>query len=778
MIRSLLCLTVIFVFTVFNHNTVAQGDVLTILHFNDSHSTLSPLGPRTNSLEGTQGGMARVASVIGLTQMTEPNVLVLHAGDVSIGDLFFTQYFAAAEFQLMNSLGFEAMAVGNHEFDLTPDALLGALQASFPPGGGFPLLSANLIFDGTTPLLEDYIDPYVVIQKGPVKVGIFSLLTPETNLFSQPAPIIVSDAIVEKAAEMVTILSLQDCDVIILLSHLGVALDQIVASYVPGIDVIVSGHDHYKFETPMTITDPLGGTTLLVQAKSNYMYAGKMKLEINGDDVQLIDYHLIPMDENIPEEPTVKAAVNNLIAGIELVYGPVYSQQMGYANAFFNEEATNLLSKGAHDTPIGNLITDAFKSTFATDIAIQPGGFTALPLWEGPLVAADVFRVNGYGFNTINGLGFQMVTFNMYGESLLGGLEFGLSEIEKNDEFLIQVSGMQYFYDGTKPPFSRLKGVLINGAPVDPTAVYSVAANEAVLQILDLLGIPYSNVQLYAGITEFQVVTDYIINQGGFVHPKTLGRIINVGDLQSRGLVLANGWMNSDEGFYLEDPSNTGKLFFNINLWNRIISGEPAGFVSLNLRNANFRFRSSDCDWLLIENSAATILGTGKINGSGNYGFLITAMSELEGIDCPQGGLRIVVWDNNDGERIVYDNLMPTLINGGHICIKNYVGDELEKLAALEDEVINLPNEYALEQNYPNPFNPSTTIKYSIPESGNVQLKVYDVLGNEVAILVNEAKVPGTYEVQFNASQIASGVYIYSLRAQNFVQTKKMILMK
>ncbi|MCW8960446.1 MAG: hypothetical protein OQK29_02715, partial [Ignavibacteriaceae bacterium] len=76
MIKTLLCFTVIFVFTVFNQNTVAQADVLTILHFNDSHSTLSPLGPRNSSLEGTQCGMARVASVIGLTQMTEPNVLV------------------------------------------------------------------------------------------------------------------------------------------------------------------------------------------------------------------------------------------------------------------------------------------------------------------------------------------------------------------------------------------------------------------------------------------------------------------------------------------------------------------------------------------------------------------------------------------------------------------------------------------------------------------------------------------------------------------------------
>jgi 5'-nucleotidase len=158
--------TIIVMVLSFANITSAQGNVLTILHFNDSHSTLSPLGPRTPDLEGTQGGIARVASIIGQTRETEKNVLVLHAGDVSIGDLFYTKYFAAAELQLMNSLGFDAMAVGNHEFDLTPDALINGLQAAFAPGEGFPLISSNLIFDGTTPELEDYIEPYTVLQKG------------------------------------------------------------------------------------------------------------------------------------------------------------------------------------------------------------------------------------------------------------------------------------------------------------------------------------------------------------------------------------------------------------------------------------------------------------------------------------------------------------------------------------------------------------------------------------------------------------------------------------
>ncbi len=85
---------------------------------------------------------------------------------------------------------------------------------------------------------------------------------------------------------------------------------------------------------------------------------------------------------------------------------------------------------------------------------------------------------------------------------------------------------------------------------------------------------------------------------------------------------------------------------------------------------------------------------------------------------------------------------------------------------------------YELSQNYPNPFNPVTTINYSISSNGNVQLKVYDILGREVATLVNETKVPGNYKVNFNASNLASGVYFYRLQTGSFVQTKKMVLMK
>ncbi len=98
------------------------------------------------------------------------------------------------------------------------------------------------------------------------------------------------------------------------------------------------------------------------------------------------------------------------------------------------------------------------------------------------------------------------------------------------------------------------------------------------------------------------------------------------------------------------------------------------------------------------------------------------------------------------------------------------------------DNELNIPLDFTLEQNYPNPFNPTTKIRYSIPIVGSglalTELKVYDILGNEVATLVNEAKQPGYYEVEFNSSEYSSGVYFYRLQAGNFVQTKKMILMR
>jgi hypothetical protein len=99
-------------------------------------------------------------------------------------------------------------------------------------------------------------------------------------------------------------------------------------------------------------------------------------------------------------------------------------------------------------------------------------------------------------------------------------------------------------------------------------------------------------------------------------------------------------------------------------------------------------------------------------------------------------------------------------------------------IVSVDDELASQPENYNLYQNYPNPFNPSTTIRYSITAPDLVRIKIYDILGREVKTLINEQKQAGTYEVQFDASGLASGIYLYRIESGKFIQTKKMILLK
>ncbi len=101
-----------------------------------------------------------------------------------------------------------------------------------------------------------------------------------------------------------------------------------------------------------------------------------------------------------------------------------------------------------------------------------------------------------------------------------------------------------------------------------------------------------------------------------------------------------------------------------------------------------------------------------------------------------------------------------------------------KKIASIKSDADLSSNIFTLSQNYPNPFNPSTVISFQLPVTGKVSLKVYDILGNEVAVLVDEEKPAGNYKIDFNGSNLASGIYFYTLRTNNFVQNRKMILLK
>ncbi len=108
-----------------------------------------------------------------------------------------------------------------------------------------------------------------------------------------------------------------------------------------------------------------------------------------------------------------------------------------------------------------------------------------------------------------------------------------------------------------------------------------------------------------------------------------------------------------------------------------------------------------------------------------------------------------------------------------------------DMITSIEEDLTEVPEDFNLAQNYPNPFNPSTKIKYTIPSvsiggvgGAKVQLKVHDLLGNEVATLVNDYQPAGSYEIEFNASGMGSGIYFYKLQSGSFVETKKMVLLK
>jgi hypothetical protein len=104
--------------------------------------------------------------------------------------------------------------------------------------------------------------------------------------------------------------------------------------------------------------------------------------------------------------------------------------------------------------------------------------------------------------------------------------------------------------------------------------------------------------------------------------------------------------------------------------------------------------------------------------------------------------------------------------------------DKFEEVMSIEEDEKVVPSEHNLSQNYPNPFNPTTIIKYSIPQESLVSLKIYNLIGEEVATLVGETQTIGNYKIEFNATALPSGVYFYKLQADSFVETKKMVLMK
>ena len=503
----------------------AQSDTLTIVHINDTHSHLVPYGPlvKNSDCSAERGGIARAASYIAQIQATEDNVLFLHAGDLFVGDAMFNKYFGIPELQILAQLGCDALTLGNHEFDLTPDVLKLALSEAGFPIPGFDILSANLDMSAD-PELDALVQPYTIRQIGNLTIGIFGLTTESTNVFSMPGPVVITSCM-EAAFATVTELESQ-CDVIIGLTHLGLGIDSLVAQNIPGIDIIVGGHSHDVTIEPREVVDPLGGTTWIVQAGEFYDYVGKLQISVSSGEVNVISYELLPVDDSVPSVPEIENIVTGLIQELEADprYGPLYTEII--ANAEEDIEEDLIPGDRRKDTPTGNLVTDACRYETGSDVAMAVVGFISQKLHARPLTGAAIFQTVPYGFDPESGHGFSIVTFELSGLELIMGLEFTTEEAPETHDLYVQVSGMSFQYDPAKPLGEKIDWVMIGDQPLDPNIMYTVTTNSGVASMLGMAGLEPHNLQ-DIGRSEFQVLRDFIVENSPISY-QVEGRIIAI----------------------------------------------------------------------------------------------------------------------------------------------------------------------------------------------------------------------------------------------------------
>ncbi|MFN6999294.1 MAG: metallophosphoesterase [Elioraea tepidiphila] len=268
---------------------------LTVLHTNDVHSRHEPinrLGAACRAEEqqagSCVGGSARLAAALVAERAAAGAegriVLTLDAGDQFMGSLFYTHWRGEAEREVMNAIGYDAMTVGNHEFDNGPPVL-----ARFAASLACPLLSANIDATGE-PALAPLIRPFTVIARGGARIGIVGLTTADTPRISSPGPGVRFGEEVAALGTGVQAARAAGAEVVIALTHVGLGLDQRLAAAVPGLSAVVGGHSHTLLSNsadgaegryPLPVHGASGFAVPVVQAGANNRYLGRLDLDLD-----------------------------------------------------------------------------------------------------------------------------------------------------------------------------------------------------------------------------------------------------------------------------------------------------------------------------------------------------------------------------------------------------------------------------------------------------------------------------------------------------------------
>ncbi|MCJ7663348.1 MAG: bifunctional metallophosphatase/5'-nucleotidase [Desulfobacterales bacterium] len=437
----------------------SQAASLTILHTNDTHSHLLPFSyPAATDpcspladLQGRRdiGGIARRAALVKQirSELKAKGIPVwlVDAGDFSDGTLFSIEYRGEADVAAMNATGYAFAALGNHEFNypLAQTRKLISLAR-------YPILCANALLKATR---EPLAQLYQVEQVGPVRVGIFGLVTSEAR--SYPAAregVIIADP-VRTAQRIVARLQREKAAIIVLISHCGEEMDKTLAAMVPGIDVIVGGHSHSRlpsgefiWRTEDLLADEVNGT-IIVQAHQWGGELGRCDLLFKKDpagawQVDRYRARLIPITAAI--EPDAQVAVV-----IDQYWNPIaarYTEVIG--------EAAGDFSSRCADWAEYNLVADAVCETFGTEIELENIGGVRSPLLKGTVTRGDLVALDPFN-NTV-------VTFKITGRQLRKIIQ----------QYAPAVSGVRYRMEN-----GELLEVLVNGKPLQDDYQYTGATN-------------------------------------------------------------------------------------------------------------------------------------------------------------------------------------------------------------------------------------------------------------------------------------------------------------
>ncbi len=461
---------------------------LTILHINDMHARFEPINKYNATCSDEDhaagecfGGMARLKA--GIDQRRDAlaaegrNVLTLSAGDQFQGSLYYTTYKGELSAELMNMVGFDAMAVGNHEFDDGPEVL-----ASFVDKVDFPVLFANTDL-ANEPLLKDKVRPFVTKEVGGETVGIIGLLAEDTDELASPGPNVPFYHAEDILPGLIEDMTNADVDKIVVLSHMGMSRDMEIAAAVDGIDVIVGGHSNTLLSNtiegadgpyPTMIASPGGAATPIVQAFAYAKYLGELELVFDDDGkVTAATGDLITLDASIPEDEAVLARIDEAGAPLEALK----NQVVGEAAAPIDGDRANCRMR---ECEMGVLVTDAMLDRFkdqGVTIVIQNGGGLRASIDEGPITMGEVLTVLPFQ-NTV-------ATFEISGAGIIKALENGASQIEEGAGRFAQVAGLRYTLDPQADVGKRVSDVQVEEAdggfaPIDQAALYLVASNDYV----------------------------------------------------------------------------------------------------------------------------------------------------------------------------------------------------------------------------------------------------------------------------------------------------------